>query len=128
MRKPSLPDSPPPWAATDSFPFGARPPWMMAYSFFPYRCSAVAKAGDSAASVKMRARARMARQGMTVCRRRAGGRSLHQRELQQQRALEHREIVVRHQRQHGLTLGRDVGVDAFHVVDLVAEIGGEQHG
>src|SRR3954447_17598089 len=32
---------------------------------------------------------------------------LHQRELQQQRALEHREIVVGHQRQHGLAIGRD---------------------
>src|SRR5438270_9434672 len=38
---------------------------------------------------------------------------LHQRELQQQGALEHREIVVGHQRQHGLAVRRDVGVDAF---------------
>src|SRR3954463_10824640 len=53
---------------------------------------------------------------------------LHQRELQQQSALEHREIVIRDHRQHRLAVGRDVGVDAFRVVDLVAEIGVEQHG
>ena len=31
-------------------------------------------------------------------------------------------------RQHGVALRRDVGVDAFHVVDLVAEIGVEDRG
>src|SRR4051812_27185665 len=51
--------------------------------------------------------------------------SLRQRELQQQRALDHREIVIGNHGQHGVTLGRDVGVDAFHVVDLVAEVGFE---
>src|SRR2546430_12362528 len=49
-------------------------------------------------------------------------RSLHQRKLQHQRALEHREIVVGSQRQHGVALRREVGVDALHIVDLLAEI------
>src|SRR5438105_3500456 len=49
-------------------------------------------------------------------------RSLHQRKLQHHRALEHREIVVGNQRQHGVALRREVGVDALHIVDLLAEI------
>ena len=49
--------------------------------------------------------------------------SLHQRELQQQRALDHREIVVGDHGQHGVAIRRDMGVDALHVVDFVAEIG-----
>ena len=44
----------------------------------------------------------------------------HQRELQQQRALDHREIVVGDHGQNGVALRRNVGVDALHVVDLVA--------
>src|SRR3954447_7299828 len=51
--------------------------------------------------------------------------SLDQRELQQQRALDHRKIIVGDHGQHGVAFGRDMGVDAFHVVDLVAEIGFE---
>src|SRR5580704_15558097 len=50
------------------------------------------------------------------------------RELQQQSALDRREIVVGHHGQHGLTLRREMGVDAFHVVDLVGEIGLEDRG
>src|SRR5437899_6577287 len=48
------------------------------------------------------------------------GKSFHQRELQQQRALDHREIVIGDHGQHGVALLRDVGVDPLHVVDLVA--------
>src|ERR1700732_3066994 len=54
--------------------------------------------------------------------------SLRQRELQQQRALEQREIIVGDHRQHGVALGREVDVDAFHVVDLVPGIGLEDRG
>src|SRR6188768_2530816 len=54
---------------------------------------------------------------------RAAKPSLHQRELQQQIALDHGKIIVRNQGQHGVAFGRDMGVDALHVVDLVAEIG-----
>src|SRR3984957_10399852 len=56
------------------------------------------------------------------------GRQLHHRELQQQRALEHREIVVGNHGQEGGALGGDMGVDALHVVDLVAQIGIEDRG
>src|SRR5712664_1031682 len=51
-----------------------------------------------------------------------------QRELQQQRALEHGEIVVGNHGQQGVALRRDMGVDAFHVVDLVAQICLEDRG
>src|ERR1700676_1222433 len=54
--------------------------------------------------------------------------SLHQPKLQQERALEHREIIVGDHGQHRVALGRDVGVDALHVVDLVAHIGLEDRG
>src|SRR6266404_3169087 len=54
--------------------------------------------------------------------------SLYQPKLQQQRALEHREIVIRNHGQHGVALRRDVGVDAFHVVDLVTQIRLEDRG
>ena len=48
--------------------------------------------------------------------------SRHQRELQQQRALEHRKIVVGDHGEHGVAFSRHMGVDAFHVVDLLPEI------
>jgi hypothetical protein len=48
---------------------------------------------------------------------------LHQRELQQQRALEQGKIIVGDQRQHRVAFGRHMRVDALHVVDLLAEIG-----
>ncbi len=44
------------------------------------------------------------------------------------RALDQRKIVVGDHRQHGVALRRDMGVDAFHVVDLLAEIGVEDRG
>src|ERR1700687_3965156 len=49
-----------------------------------------------------------------------------QRELQQQIALDEGKIVVRHQRNDGLIACVTVHRDAFHVVDLVGEIGLDQ--
>ena len=51
---------------------------------------------------------------------------LRQRELQQQRALQEREIVVGDQREHGVAAGAAVNAQAFHIVDLISEIGLEQ--
>src|ERR1700744_2982670 len=48
-----------------------------------------------------------------------GTASLHQGELQQQRALDQREIVVGDHGQHGVALVSHMGVDAFHIVDLL---------
>src|SRR5258708_36549244 len=48
---------------------------------------------------------------------------LHQCELQQQVALDHREIVVGNECQHRFAFRRDVGVDAFQVVDFVTRVG-----
>ena len=50
-----------------------------------------------------------------------------QRELQQHRALQQREIVVRDQRQHQRAVGVAMHRQAFHVVDLVAHVGDDQH-
>ena len=55
-------------------------------------------------------------------------RLLHQLELQQQGALDHGKIVVGDHGQHGVALRRHVGVDAFHVVDLLAQISLEDRG
>ena len=52
----------------------------------------------------------------------------HQRELQQQRTLEQREIIVGDQRQHGVAFRRHKGVDALHVIDFAAEVRRENRG
>src|SRR5215211_3146839 len=52
---------------------------------------------------------------------------LHQRELQQDGALNGGEVVVRDQREHGVAGSRAVYRQPFHVVDLVAHVG-EHHG
>ena len=52
---------------------------------------------------------------------------LRQRELHDQRALQRAEIVVRHQRQHGLARRRAVSGDRLHIVDVEAVVGFEQH-
>src|SRR6476620_8781860 len=53
---------------------------------------------------------------------------LRQRELQQQRALKRQEIIVGNEREYDLALRIAVDAQAFHVVDLVAEIRFKQNG
>src|SRR5215471_159091 len=101
----------------------------MAYSPLAYSCSLVARAATSpsARQATMTTDRRITIR-IALSRRGSSRSSLHQRELQQQRALEQREIVVRNHRQHRVTVLGYMRVDPLHIVDLLAEIGLEDRG